>query len=331
MSNIRSTNLKKISGELFKVKVVFVVGPTASGKSELALNWAQEFKGAIINCDSVQVFKSLDIGSAKPSKEEFGKVPHFLFDFVEVGQEFTAGQYSRHFFETLERIKHQFPVVFVVGGTGFYFQAIEKGMYQVGAAHPEIIRQVEAEMAVDPLKLYEELKSRDPVTAAKIFPNDHYRLARAVEMMRTHGRPVSEIKREFEETRAPFPYPLLKVGLRAPKENLRPRVELRTDKMLKAGLVGEVRELLQKGLKDWAPLQSVGYQECVDYLESPGMSEQELRNLIVQNTMRLAKKQRTWFQRDSEIFWMSLEQVDMARSRIEQFLKDSGPDSGPVG
>ncbi len=320
MSSILFINLKKILVESSKVKVIFVVGPTASGKSDLALKWAQQARGAIVNCDSIQVFRSLDIGSAKPSKEDFAKVPHFLFDYVDESRDMTAGEFSRDFFVTLENIKNQFPVVFVVGGTGFYFQAIEKGMYPIGAADPQIIRQVEQELKEDPEALYQELQQKDPESAAKISANDHYRIARAVEMMRTHGKAVSLIKKEFESARAPFPYPLLKLGLKIPKEQLLPRVEKRTDLMLRKGLVREVQSLLSRGLESWAPLQSVGYRECVDFLQGRVKDEQELRELIVQNTMRLAKKQRTWFQRDSEIFWITPPEVDAAERRIAEFL-----------
>jgi tRNA dimethylallyltransferase len=305
------------------VKVVFVVGPTASGKSDLALSWAEKFGGAILNCDSIQLFKSLDIGSAKPSAEEFKRVPHFLFDYVEEGADATAGQFSRDFFATLENIKTQFPVVFVVGGTGFYFQAIEKGMYPIGAADPKVIALVEQELRQNPVQLYEELLQRDPETAQKISPNDHYRLARAVEMMRTHGRAVSEIKKEFEASRAPFPYPLLKIGIASKKENLLPRVQLRTRKMLERGLVAEVQSLLAKGLAGWSALQSVGYKECVDYLEGRLENQKALEDLIVQNTMRLAKKQRTWFQRDTEIIWIENSEAERGSEKIQEFLSDS--------
>lgn len=305
------------------MKIVFVVGPTASGKSALALSLAETFKGAIVNCDSIQVFKSLNVGSAKPTAEEFQRVPHFLFDYVPEGKETTAGEYSRDFFATIEKIKDQFPVAFVVGGTGFYFQAIEKGMYPIGAADPEIIKQVESEItqAGGPQRLYQELRDRDPESAAKISENDHYRLARAIEMMRTHRRSVTEIKKEFESQRSPFPYPLLKIGIRLLKEDLLPRVERRTDQMLKQGLVSEVRSLLDRGLREWAPLESVGYKETVEFIDGHLASETDLRNLIVQNTMRLAKKQKTWFQRDPEIHWFSPEQASQAQIKVQEFLK----------
>jgi tRNA dimethylallyltransferase len=303
------------------IKVVFVVGPTASGKSDLALKLARDNQGAIINCDSVQLYKSLDIGSAKPSAADFASVPHYLFDVVNQGEEATAGRYQRDFFETMKRIENQYRYAFVVGGTGFYFQAIEKGMYQIGAADEKVRAMVEEELSREqgPEKLYQELVAADPVTAAKISPNDHYRISRAIEMMRTHGRPVSEIKKEFLEQAEPFPYPLLKLGIRGSREELTPRVRLRTQKMLQAGLLDEVKALLAKGLKDWSPLQSVGYKECLEYFSGSLPDLQSLEGKIVQNTLRLAKRQRTWFQRDTEIHWLTAGDVTSAQDLLNQF------------
>ncbi len=302
-------------------KVIFVVGPTASGKSDLALTLAERNHGAIVNCDSVQLYQSLNIGSAKPSAVDFKRVPHFLFDFVAEGEEITAGFYQRQFFATMKELENRFPFVFVVGGTGFYFQAIEKGMYPTGAADAEVTRQVEAELQETggAEKLYLELKTRDPETAAKISINDHYRIARAVEMMRVHGRPVSEIKREFADQAAPFPYPLLKLGIRGSRQELEPRVERRTQKMLEAGLLDEVRGLLDRGLENWGPLQSVGYKESVEFLQGKIPDVTLLQAAILQNTLRLAKRQRTWFQRDKDIHWLAPHDIETAQGLLDAF------------
>lgn len=303
------------------IKVVFVVGPTASGKSDLALKLAEKNRGVIINCDSVQLYESLNIGSAKPSPEDFARVPHYLFDVVQEGEEATAGRYQRDFFATMKEIENRYPYAFVVGGTGFYFQAIEKGMYQVGAADEKIREQVEAELQEEggAERLYHELVLRDPQAAAKISLNDHYRISRAIEMMRTHGRPVSEIRKEFEEKLEPFPYPLMKFGIRAGREDLLPRVKLRTRQMLDHGLLNEVKGMLSKGLRDWAPLQSVGYKECLEFLEGELPDLQSLEEKIVQNTLRLAKRQRTWFQRDPEIHWLLPGAVEEAQDLLEKW------------
>ncbi len=292
--------------------VHFVVGPTASGKSALAMKWAQENQGAIVNCDSIQLYQGLDIGSAKPSQEDFSKVPHFLFDVVSKGSEITAGEYTRLFFETVEKIKTDFQNIYVVGGTGFYFQAIEKGMYDIGAADEKIKTQVEEELLTEEgaQKLYQELHAKDPEAAKKISPNDHYRLGRAIEIIRTHGKSVTDIKKAFAEKTKPFPYPLKKWGIKLEKADLIPRVEKRTENMLEAGLIKEVENLIQEGFRDWSALQSVGYKECLEFVKGEISSEKELKEKIVMNTLRLAKKQRTWFQRDVDIQWLAANEIN---------------------
>lgn len=307
------------------MKVVFVVGTTGSGKSNLGLHLAKKFSGAVINCDSIQLYKSVDIGSAKPTKKEQQEVPHFLFDVVNEGQEITAGQYVKLCEETLKELSQKFPVVFVVGGTGFYFQSLEKGMFNVGSANEDMRKLVEEELSTEEgaKRLYEELKTKDPKAAEKIFPNDHYRLGRAIEMMRVHGKSVTEVRAEFEKEQRPFPYSLLKLGIKLSREKLEPRVQLRTQEMLKAGLVDEVKTLLQRNKADWAPLMSVGYKETVDYIQSGEADLRKLEAEIVQNTLRLAKKQRTWFGRDPQIQWLEPDELARAEDLVMRFMKSS--------
>lgn len=307
------------------MKVIFIVGPTASGKSGLALSLAKKFSGAIVNCDSIQLYQKVDIGSAKPTHDEMKMVPHVLFDFVSPPDEITAGEYSRLFFSKLEELERKFPYVFVVGGTGFYFQAIEKGMFPIGATDESVKEQVLIEMSEPggPARLFSELRSRDPEKADKISPNDHYRLGRAIEMIRAHGRSVTEIEEEFRKFQAPFPYPLLKIGIKIDREILRERVRLRTQEMLDRDWVGEVQDLLDEGLKDWAPLSSVGYREIVQFLEQK--SDKNLKNLedlIIQSTMQLAKKQRTWFQRDPGIHWLASTSGEMMTKTMVKSAED---------
>ncbi len=298
------------------MKVIFVVGTTASGKSKkiydlcLDLN-SQNKKSAIVNCDSIQAYQSLIIGSAAPLDEDKKKVDHFLYNYIEKGKELTAGEYRRNFFECLEKIHHIYENVFVVGGTGFYFQSIEKGMYPVSAVNQTLITELELQLetATGAEKLYTELLQKDPLAAQKISKNDHYRIARAVEMMRTHGKSVSQVVQEFETQRQPFPFPLKKWGLFFEKEALLQRIQLRTEIMIGAGLLDEVRSRIDEGFIDWAPLNSVGYREAKAFILS-GKAENEknlseLKRLISQSTSQLAKKQRTWFRRDSEIKWFN--------------------------
>lgn len=302
--------------------VIFVVGATATGKSEWALKLAQEFDGVIVNCDSVQVYKKLDIGSAKPSKQEQALVPHYLLDYVSAPEEMTAGNYSRDFYEALKNIPEEKPV-FVVGGTGFYFMAIEKGMYPVLPVPPEIQQQVEEELQTEEgtVRLHAEMMAADPEYGAKIHLSDRYRIGRAIELIRSQGKSVTEIQREFEAQRTPFPYPLLKIGPHWEREVLRERIRVRVQRMLQAGLLAEVQGLLDEGLAAWAPMSSVGYKETLDFLKGT-LNEEQLFEEIVKNTHQLAKRQRTWFQRDGEIQWFDGSSgFAEARAVVEKFLK----------
>jgi tRNA dimethylallyltransferase len=284
---------------------VLIVGPTGSGKSALALELAKRFRGVILNCDSIQTYQRLNIGSAKPSPEEMAEVPHFLFDIVAPGQVLTAGDYRRLALEVLARELPDRPV-FGVGGSGFYIQALEKGMFDVPKPNPQVDSQVRAECAEQGLpKSFQNLQSLDPEYADEISPNDSYRIIRALVIIRDSGRKVSDLKQEFKPEA--FPYSLHKMGLAPTREELLPRVQLRTERMLQQGLRQEVEALLQEGLQDWPALQSVGYREMLRFLKGE-LTERELIPQIVEKTMQLAKKQRTWFKRDSEIQWLRFEE-----------------------
>ncbi len=303
--------------------VVFIVGATASGKSQWALDMAQDLSGLIVNCDSIQLYRSLDIGAAKPSGAELAMVPHYLYDYVPEGATMTAGNYSRDFFSCVEKLPQEKPV-FVVGGTGFYFQAIEKGMYPVRQTPPAIQQEIAEILKTKEgaAKLYDEFQRIDPEAAQKIHARDFYRLGRAMELIRAEGKTVTQIQKEFAESQAPFPFPLLKVGLRWDREVLRERVKRRTQKMLEDGLVQEVESLLARGLGEWSALQSVGYKEVLQYLREK-KSSHWLFETIVQNTMGLAKRQRTWFQRDTGIHWFDgATGYAGASDLVKKFTKD---------
>jgi tRNA dimethylallyltransferase len=313
-----------------KLKIIFVLGPTASGKTSLALKLAQSFGGSIWNCDSVQAYCGLDIGSAKPSSQERALCPHFLFDLISPPQELTAGEYRRLFFEQLSYLQKYNPElllrpVFVVGGTGFYFQALEKGLFEVPASQIETRRPFEQilETANGQEKLFEILKQKDPNSASWIKPQDHYRLVRALELLSLGFVPSLE-KSKKQERAQDFPGDLLKLGLSLEKESHRKIVSQRTQEMMNQGLVAEVEDLFQKGYAQWAPLQSVGYKEVSEYLASGKTeSDLQLQERIVQGTMKLIKKQKTWFYRDSEINWINpLEpsHFEVALTLVQNFL-----------
>jgi tRNA dimethylallyltransferase len=297
---------------------VLILGPTASGKSALGLKLAEHFSGCILNCDSLQTYKRLDIGTAKPSLAERAQVPHFLFDLLEPGEVLTAGDYRQFAIEVLANELPQRPV-FGVGGSGFYIQALEKGMFDIPkpkAAAEEKIRSLLDKEGLP--HLYELLKGQDPDYAQAINPNDAYRITRGLIIIEDSGRKVSDLKKDFKPR--PFPFPLLKLGLAAKREFLLPRVVKRTQEMLAAGLVSEVKRLVEEGFGSWPALQSVGYRECMLLLNG-AILETQLAPLITEKTIQLSKKQRTWFNRDPEIRWLDVENpFPQARDLTENFL-----------
>lgn len=278
-------------------RIVFVTGATATGKSEWALEIAREAGAAIVNCDSVQVYRGPVIGSNVPSAEEMSQAPHLLYSYVEPPREMTAGQYREDAFRVFA--KEGFERLLVVGGTGFYFQALERGMYDVPPVAEDIGLAVRTEVRTSSGRtaLWKELQAGDPETAAKIPEADTYRLCRAVELLRSGVRP-SEMKKNFAPE--PFPYPLLKTTVVCERTELRDRIRRRTRAMLERGLIDETRGLLEKAPPTWAPLQAVGYKEAVRFL-SENESREWLFEEICLRTGQLAKRQETWFKRDREI------------------------------
>lgn len=303
------------------MKVVFWVGATGTGKSARALENAERTRADIVNADSVQMYRGLDIGSAKPTPEERRRAPHFLFDLVDYPQVLTAGDYNRHFFELMNAHAAKERPQFVVGGTGFYFQAIEKGILDIPKTNPETARRLEAELQEEggEARLHARLCELDPVAGGRIHARDHYRVVRALDIIEATGESLTAILNRHREAGASFPYPLLKVGLRLDRDEHLRRLRTRTRTMLAQGWLDEVNGLLHQGRGEWEPLASVGYRECVQFLRGE-IPRDELEDRIVQSTSRLAKKQRTWFQRDREIEWFDPSETERLQARIEGFL-----------
>lgn len=282
---------------------IFVVGATATGKSDWAMQEAQKNKGVIFNCDSVQLYQEVNIGAAKPSNEDLEKVPHYLINEVKPPDEITSAGYRALFLKKLAEIPESTPI-YVVGGTGFYFLALEKGLYEIEEPSPELKAQIQKESSseIGILQLLEEVRKADLEYSRKLHSNDHYRIARAVEILRSNpGKTITQILEAKKESKG-LQGNITKVGLKWEVPALEERIRTRTQKMLKAGLIDETHVLLNKGLENWAPLRSVGYKEVVQYLKGE-ILENQIEEQIVIATRQLAKKQRTWFQRDLDIQW----------------------------
>ncbi len=279
------------------MKFIFIQGATASGKSHWALEMQKKFGGAIVNCDSVQVYKDLNVGSSKPTATDLSSAPHLLYSYIETPNRLAAGQYARDFWAVVKN--KQYSHFFVVGGTGFYFQALEKGLLPVPAASAKTQEkwfQLLAEKGEE--HLFSLLKKQDPLYAQKISAHDHHRLIRALEIFDTTQKNLSSWNQEMQQKENSFPFPLLKVGLEDTKEVLRERVAQRTRQMLSNGWIDEVQKLIDRGFAEWAPLRSTGYQQVLEHL----LKTTPLTNLpeeINTASLRLIKKQKTWFRRPS--------------------------------
>lgn len=296
-----------------KKKVIFVVGPTAGGKSSAALEAATASGGSIVNIDSIQFYQGLEIGAAAPTKEEKQQVPHYLYSYVVAPKEMTAGKYLADFYNLMENPDLKFPL-FIVGGTGFYIQALEKGLYDIEPIPEEVHLQLEQELSQKGAEaLHSELLKKDP--RSQIHINDHYRLVRALEIIRTSGKIPSQMKLEQQYKKNDFPFSYLKVGFSFEKDVFVQRVHSRTKSMIDQGIIEETEFFLKHNYSSWAPLSSVGFKETVQFLQE-NKTKDWLSESINHATMKLIKKQKTWFKRDDAILWSE------QQTHIEQFLRE---------
>ncbi len=282
--------------------LIAVVGPTAAGKSAAALRLAQSRGGELVSCDSLQVYRRLDIGSAKPTAEEQARVPHHLLDVVDPDQDFSAADYASLARAALAGIRSRGRLAIVVGGTGLYLRALLQGLF-AGPARDEAFRARLTSMAGrwGSARLHRLLARVDGEAAARIPPRDLVRIVRALEVFKATGRPLTAHHRDATTPLEGFRVHV--IGIAPPREVLREAVERRTDEMFARGLLAEVGALLRAGYAETLrPLQSIGYRQALDVLAGRA-TEQEARRDIVASTMRYAKRQLTWFRHQTEASW----------------------------
>jgi len=310
-----------------KPKIVAIVGPTASGKSALAIHLAQRFGGEIINADSVQVYRGLDIGSAKTSIQEREVVPHHLIDILDPEEIFSAAHFRREADELIHRLYQRNTRIFVVGGTGLYLKVLTRGIFVGPARNPEFRKALQSrEEKEGQLALYQELQALDPLAASRLHPQDTSRIIRALEVYYLSGKPISAFQNNhrFKEK----PYEVLKLGLYCDRNELDRRIEDRVNRMLQMGWIEEVRSLLNGGTKrDHKSMQSIGYRTVVSYLFGEVTLPEAVR-LIQRDTRRYAKRQMTWFRADSQIRWFQAAPLDY--SVIEKTVADFYQNVGPI-
>jgi tRNA dimethylallyltransferase len=281
--------------------VLTVVGPTAAGKSEAALELALRLGGELISVDSMQVYRGMDIGTAKPSAEERDRVLHHLIDIAEVSQPFDAAQFVAHARKAIEQVLARGRVPILCGGTGLYLRALFEGLGQAPSGSARLRAELEATPLSDLLK---ELADRDPDTFARIDVKNPRRVVRAVEVIRLSGKAYSLQRASWNNEGSLWP---LTIGLLRERDDLVQRIERRVDKIFQQGLVAETEALLKVGLRaNPTAMQALGYRQVVEHLEGT-RSLSETVELVKARTRQYAKRQMTWFTRQCSVDWIRVE------------------------
>jgi len=302
-----------------KPKVVIICGPTATGKTSTAIELAGIVGGEIIGADSMQVYRYMDIGTAKPTADEQACVPHHMIDIVDPEEHFDAKKYAKMAHEIIMELFAQGITPLIVGGTGLYIKVLIHGLFEVDPADHNIRRRLKKQAEARGTDfLHKRLSRCDPDTAAKLHPHDTYRIIRALEIYELTGETISDHHRTHRFQDRPFR--VLKIGLDLDRDLLYDRINLRVDAMIEAGLIDEVKGLLGKGYSpNLKSMQSIGYRHMVDLIENRLSIDEALRTLR-RDTRRYAKRQLTWFNADPEIVWFNPAQLDDISRIIKTFL-----------
>ena len=338
-----------------KNKIIIICGPTGIGKTGFAIELAKRFNGEIIGADSMQIYKYMDIGTAKPDKSERELAPHHLIDFLEPDEEFDAGKYMQAADAAINDIYYRSnltssnlalskvpipKIPIIVGGTGFYIKALLHGLFRDRIVDKEVIDKLEREKEENgSFELHKRLSLLDPEAAKRIHPNDGFRVVRALEVVEVTGKPISNFQNQhgFSSER----YFTLKIGLYMDRAKLYERIEKRVDIMIEQGFVDEVKSLINRGYScNLKSMQSIGYRHICEFLHGQALqndiqrdlgfesddgylrpiSWEETIRLLKRDTRRYAKRQLTWFRQDKDINWLEPHELDEAQELIKRFL-----------
>jgi tRNA dimethylallyltransferase len=300
-------------------RIAVICGPTGVGKTTAAIEIASALDAEIINADSLQVYRYMDIGTAKPSLLERARIPHHMIDIVDPDEPFDAQRYADMGRNLVFQLAEQGVPVLVAGGTGFYIRALIHGLFESGSGNPEIRRNLKNEADSKGIaELYHRLCECDPKAAAKIHPHDAFRIVRALEIYETTGQPISACQQEHRL--APPLFDVLKIGLSRQRDVLYERINHRVNLMVEEGLVDEVKFLLKKGYSSGLkPLQAIGYRHVIDFIEGR-LSWDGTLQALKQDTRHYAKRQLTWFNSDSQVKWIDADHIDEIINNVKAFL-----------
>jgi tRNA dimethylallyltransferase len=293
-------------------KLIVLAGPTAVGKTEIALRLADYFRTEIISADSRQIYKELEIGTAKPTLEELSRVRHHFINSHSIDQSYDAGAYGRDSLALIQALFNEHNTLILCGGSGLYIKAVLEGFDEMPEIPAGIRDQIIAEYEVKGLNwLQQELKEIDPDYFEQVDTNNPHRLIRALEVFKASGQKASQLRVKEKRT---HDFEIVKIGLELEREQLYKRIDSRMDAMIARGLFNEAEPFFPK--RDLNALQTVGYREIFDYLQGKYDRDEAIR-LLKRNTRRYAKRQLTWFKRDTEIHWFRPEQLDDMIGLIE--------------
>jgi len=306
--------------------LIAVVGPTGVGKSSLAVSLASEFNGEIINADSRQVYRGMDIGTAKPDGEELSRVPHHLIDIINPDEEFSLAQYQKMASQAIDDVQKRERIPFLVGGSGLYVWGVIEG-WQVPMVAPDYAFRRDLERKAENIGaqgLYDELRETDPEAAKKIDPKNIRRVIRALEVARK-----SETSTERRAGKQPPPYRNFIIGLTADRKTLYQRIDRRVDEMIASGFVAEVEKLLKMGYDFTLPaLSSIGYRQVCQYIKGE-LTLNEAADRIKTETHRLVRHQNAWFRKDDiRIHWFDVSERAIAdiEAAVADFIQTRGAD-----
>lgn len=314
--------------------VLFIVGPTATGKTALAVELAKRLEAQIISADSMQIYRKMDIGTAKPTLAERQGIPHHMIDILDPCRDaFSAAEYQSLAGEAIDNSLAAGILPIVAGGTGLYINALTYPMSFTSVAADSSVRtELEAQYQNDPDVVFKKLEAADPVTAKRLHPNDKKRIVRALEVFIQTGKPFSTFGEGFSDMDgAKIPYRPLMFGLNMPREILYSRINRRVELMMEAGLLDEVKALKRAGCtRETAAMQGIGYRQLLQYLAGENTLEGAV-NCIKMESRRYAKRQITWFKRDKRIRWLDVTNYEGSGSMADDIIhimKDSGEGEG---
>ncbi|MBM4140812.1 MAG: tRNA (adenosine(37)-N6)-dimethylallyltransferase MiaA [Nitrospira sp.] len=282
-------------------KVIVLLGPTGVGKTGVSILLAKVLNTEIISADSMQVYKYMNIGTAKPTPEERAAITHHMIDIVDPWESYSTGKYIEAVVPIIENVHKKGKIPLIVGGTGLYIKAMTRGIFSGPSADWTLRKELLSMEEEEKRSLYNYLKELDPDVAEKITTNDTRRIIRALEVCLKSNKSMSEMQKKFTK---PLPYEFVKIGLQRERKELYRMIESRVDEMINIGLVEEVKNILKMN-PDRTPMQAIGYKEIAMYLHG-GITIDEAIKLIKKGSKRYAKRQLTWFNKEKSIHWIDI-------------------------